>query len=79
MKEKLLVVLFTIVFIILFTIVYLAGAAAEGFVIMKIWNWALVGLFPKLPTLTWLKATGLLILLNLVFPIRYVSKREEKI
>lgn len=41
-------------------------SALSGWVLMLLWNWALVGIFPTIPILDFWKAWGLTLLLGFV-------------
>lgn len=56
-----------IVVILIIGIPVIIGISAlSGWILMLLWNWALVGIFPTVPVLDFYKAWGLSLLLSFV-------------
>lgn len=57
----------TILVLVVLGIPIIVGfSALSGWLLMLLWNWALVGLFPAVPVLDFYRAWGLTLLLSFV-------------
>lgn len=57
-------------------VMIIVATIISGFMVFKLWAWFIIPVFPSLPTLTFIQAVGISVLLTVIFGKRDTKEKD---